>query len=82
MGLAPNEYRITLIKPDGATFAQNDADFTDPVEADHTMLGEGLKRAMYNYMHGMGFEFAVDEWFEADVAPTSVNESFIVRALR
>lgn len=81
VGLAPNEYKITLIKPDGATFAQNDADFVDPVNADHDMLGEGLKRAMYNYMHGMGFEFAVEEWFEADVAPTTVAEDFIARAL-
>ncbi len=82
VGLAPNEYRIKLVRSDGATFAQNDVDFIDPVGADHAMLGAGLKRAMYNYMHGMGFEFTVDEWFEAELAPTSVPEDFIARALR
>ena len=81
VGKAPGEYGITLMQTESPDFAQNDVAFVDPVEADHEMLGVGLKRAMYNYMHGMCFEFAVDEWFEGDVAVSGVAKHFVERAL-
>jgi radical SAM superfamily enzyme YgiQ (UPF0313 family) len=64
IGLHPGEYGITLRPPRNVTFACNDIEFDDPVGTDHDFLGSGLRRALYNYMHGVGLDADVREWFE------------------
>jgi radical SAM superfamily enzyme YgiQ (UPF0313 family) len=64
IGLHPEEYGITLRPPRNVTFAHNDIEFDDPVGTDHESLGSGLRRALYNYMHGVGLDADVREWFE------------------
>jgi hypothetical protein len=65
VGLEPHKYGITLRPPPAVTFAHNDIGFEDPVGTDHDFLGGGLRRALYNYMHGIGLDADVREWFEA-----------------
>ena len=65
VGLEPHKYGITLKPPPAVTFAHNDIGFEDPVGTDHDFLGGGLRRALYNYMHGTGLDADVREWFEA-----------------
>jgi hypothetical protein len=65
VGLEPHKYGITLKPPPAVTFAHNDIGFEDPVGTDHDFLGGGLRRALYNYMHGRGLDADVREWFEA-----------------
>jgi hypothetical protein len=43
---------------------RGDIDFDDPVGTDHDFLGSGLRKALYNYMHGVGLDADVREWFE------------------
>jgi radical SAM superfamily enzyme YgiQ (UPF0313 family) len=64
IGLHPEEYGITLRPPRNVTFAHNDIEFDDPVGTDHDFLGSGLRKALYNYMHGVGLDADVREWFE------------------
>ncbi len=64
IGKEPEKFGITIHPPTvPVTFARNDLEFTDPTKADHDRLGLGLKRALYNYMHGVGFDMDVREWF-------------------
>jgi len=65
IGLHPERYGITLRPPVKITFAHNDVEFDDPVGADHDFLGAGLRKALYNYMHGVGLDADVRSWFEA-----------------
>ena len=65
VGLHPEQYGITLRPPPEITFAHNDLDFADPVGADHDFLGAGLRKALYNYMLGVGLDADVRTWFEA-----------------
>jgi radical SAM superfamily enzyme YgiQ (UPF0313 family) len=44
-------------------FARNEVSFSDPTGTDHDRLGEGLRRALYNYMHGLGLDEDVRTWF-------------------
>jgi hypothetical protein len=46
------------------TFAKNDIGFIDPTGTDHDALGAGLRKAIYNYMHGLCVEDDVRRWFE------------------
>ena len=64
IGLDPASYGITLRPPQNILFAHNDVDFDDPVGTDHDSLGSGLRKAVYNYMHGVGLDTDVREWFE------------------
>jgi hypothetical protein len=64
IGLAPESFGITLRPPTDIRFAHNDVAFDDPTGTDHDFLGMGLRKALYNYMHGVGLDADVREWFE------------------
>ena len=84
VGQNPQEYGIELIPLPEITFAKNDVAFIDPSGVDHDTLGQGLKKAIYNYMHGVGFEIKAQSWFDGlnIAAPkTSVPKNFIQNAL-
>jgi radical SAM superfamily enzyme YgiQ (UPF0313 family) len=65
IGLAPDRFGIRLRRAAKVTFARNDLGFDDPVGTDHDYLGQGLRKAIYNYMHGIGFDADVRSWFPA-----------------
>jgi radical SAM superfamily enzyme YgiQ (UPF0313 family) len=82
VGKHPEEYGVTLHPPPYAPFANNDINFTDATGVDHDLFGAALKKALYNYMHGIGLEQDVREWFEDDVPRTRVPRTFVARALK
>ncbi|MGO2510595.1 B12-binding domain-containing radical SAM protein [Marinomonas polaris] len=81
IGINPEEYGITLAERPDILFAENDVDFTDPTGTDHDMLGDGLRKALYNYMHGIGFDQPMDFWFDKPVKRTLVKKDLISKAL-
>ncbi len=82
VGLQPQDYSIVLQPPKQATFANNDVMFSDNTEVDHDMLGRGLKKALYNYMHGIGFDEPLSFWFEQEVELPLIGSDFIARSLQ
>jgi radical SAM superfamily enzyme YgiQ (UPF0313 family) len=81
VGLDPSAYGVTLKPLPPTSFAKNDVGFYDPTNVDHAALGIGLRKAIYNYMHGVGLEEDVRTWFAFKVPRTSVVPHFIDRAL-
>ena len=81
VGKDPAAYGVTLQPLPPVSFAKNDIAFTDPTGTDHDGLGVGLKKALYNYMHGIGLEGNVRQWFDIPVPKTKVPRHFIERAL-
>ncbi len=81
IGKDPNRYGIEL-HPVPTTFAKNDVAFVDTTGVDHEALTPGLRKALYNYMHGMGLEADVRSWFGFSVPTTSVPRSLIRTAIR
>lgn len=63
IGLNPEKFGIRLLPESQVMFARNDIPFEDPTGCDHVFLGEGLKKAVYNYMHGVGMDLDVRVWF-------------------
>ncbi len=82
VGLHPEHYGIELLANEAGLFAENDIDYIDSVSTDHDMLGQGLTKALYNYMHGIGFEYPVSFWFEGHVPETQVCEDYIAESLQ
>lgn len=84
VGRNPEKYGVQLIPLPPTSFAKNDIGFIDPSGVDHDALGFGLKKAIYNFMHGIGIEADVRSWFEdfEGAAPsTTVPRHQIAQAL-
>ncbi|HET6582710.1 MAG TPA: radical SAM protein, partial [Nannocystaceae bacterium] len=65
IGRQPELFGIRLAPAKNAGFARNEVGFTDPTGTDHDALGVGLRKAIYNYMHGLGLDEDVRSWFAA-----------------
>jgi hypothetical protein len=78
-------FGIRLHPEPAGSVARNDLAFTveggDDSGADHDALGAGLRKALYNYLHGVGLELDVREWFDDAVPPATVPPSFVDEAL-
>lgn len=84
VGMNPAEYGIELIPLPPVSFAKNDIGFIDPTGTDHDALGIGLRKAIYNYMHGLCVEDDVRRWFEhlpQQVPRATVKRNRIAKAL-
>src|SRR5262249_16816149 len=69
IGLHPETYGIRLRPEPKVTFARNELPFADPTGTDHERLGRGLRKAIYNYMHGVGLDADVRTWFREEGTP-------------
>lgn len=81
VGRDPQAYGVTLQPLPPTSFARNDVGFVDPTGVDHDALGVALKKAIYNYMHGIGLDADVRSWFDQRVPKPTVPRGRIARAL-
>lgn len=81
VGRHPEAYGIQLKPLPFQGFAKNDVAFSDPTGVDHASLGQGLNKALYNYMHGVCLDDDVRRWFDERVPKARVKRDFIARAL-
>lgn len=59
------------------TFANNDVEFQDKTGIDHSKFSFGLKKSLFNYMHGICFENPLQEWFEFKIPKTTIHPDYI-----
>ena len=76
VGLNPSEYGITPNYKD-ITFANNDVDFIDKTGIDHSKFSSGLKSSLFNYMHNVGFDMNLQEWFNFEIPQPTIAPFFI-----
>jgi hypothetical protein len=81
VGRHPERYGVTLQPLPPGNFAKNDVGFVDPTGVDHDALAPALKKAIYNYMHGVGLDEDVRAWFDQRVPRPRVARDFVARAL-
>lgn len=83
VGKKPSEFNVQIQKPEMSDrfFAINEVPFYDPLEVDHDFLGVGLRKALYNYMHGIGLDEDVRVWFEDIVPKTTLPKNYIAKIL-
>jgi Fe-S oxidoreductase len=63
--------RLHILDPRETAFSRNEIPFDEPGRPDPGVLGEGLRRAVYNFMHGRGLEADVRSWFAFPVPRSS-----------
>jgi hypothetical protein len=77
VGMNPSQFKVSIENEKPGTFANNDLIHTDPTGADHELFSEGLKKSLFNYMHGICFDFPLQDWFEFKVPKTTVAPKYI-----
>ncbi|MBS1534437.1 MAG: radical SAM protein [Bacteroidetes bacterium] len=81
VGLYPEQFGVArTTHPDG-TFANNDLLFEDATQIDHDQFSFGLRKSLYNYMHGICFDEPLQNWFEVKIPRTTIAADFIQKAL-
>ncbi|MFN0031712.1 MAG: B12-binding domain-containing radical SAM protein [Flavobacteriales bacterium] len=81
VGIAPEKYSVIRTGPVFEGFANNDLYHEDPTGAKHEKFSDGLKKALYNYMHGKGFELHLKDFFDFLVPHTEVPKKTIAKYL-
>jgi len=76
VGLNPESFGVTPLKQE-ILFANNDIDFTDRTGIDHSKFSFGLKKSLFNYMHGINFELPLQEWFDFKIPGTTIHPDYI-----
>ena len=80
IGMKPEDYGIVPRLKD-ISFANNDIDFVDQTGIDHAKFNFGLKKSLFNFMHGIGFEMPLQSWFEFKIPKTKIHPDFIYDCL-
>lgn len=81
IGLDPAAFGVSRVGPEIGSFANNDLIHEDPEGCDHEQFSEGLTKSLFNFMHGIGFDFPLEDWFDFDVPATSIPYNFIESAI-
>ena len=81
VGLNPAQFKAKIVNEHLGTFANNDLVHNDPTGANHELFSEGLRKSLFNYMHGICFDFPLQEWFDFKVPRTMVAPDFIEKAI-
>ncbi len=86
VGMNPEAFGV-IPKQNEITFANNDIEFTDKTGIDHNKFSFGLKKSLYNYMHGICFEYPLKDWFDVKtmgfklpkttIAPTYIQDCLV-----
>ena len=81
VGLNPSAFGV-IPKQTEVTFANNDIEFTDNTGIDHEKFSFGLKKSLFNYMHGICFDYPLQDWFDFKIPNTKIKSDFIYNALQ
>ena len=81
VGMYPEKFGVVKDTETIGTFANNDINFKDNTGIDHEQFSFGLKKSLFNFMHGICFEFPLQDWFEFKIPKTSIRNNFIENAL-
>ncbi|NIJ53362.1 B12-binding domain-containing radical SAM protein [Dyadobacter arcticus] len=82
VGLHPAEFDVMRLGPDTGKFANNDLEHRDPLGTDHDRFADGLRKSLFNYMHGVCLDFPHSRWFDFKVPPTSIPPSYIEKSIQ
>ncbi|RXM39077.1 radical SAM protein [Chryseobacterium sp. CH21] len=76
VGISPEDFGVVPLKQE-ISFANNDIDFKDKTGIDHNKFSFGLKKSLFNYMHGVNFELPLQEWFDFKIPRTTIHPDYI-----
>ena len=80
VGMFPEEFGV-IPEQNEITFANNDINFKDKTGINHDKFSFGLKKSLFNYMHGICFDYDLQDWFDFKIPKTKIPSDFIYNCL-
>ena len=81
VGMYPEKFGVVKETEMIGTFANNDINYKDSTGIDHDKFSFGLKKSLFNFMHGICFDYSLQDWFDFKIPKTKIPEDFIANAL-
>lgn len=81
IGMFPDEFGV-IPEQNEITFANNDINFKDKTGINHDKFSFGLKKSLFNYMHGICFDYDLQDWFDFKIPKTKIPSDFIYNCLQ
>ncbi len=81
VGMDPASFGVQKEQTEPGSFANNDIVHTDPSGADHESFSFGLRKSLFNYMHGACLDFPLQKWFDFKVPKTTIPPDYIAQTL-
>jgi len=81
VGLYPEKFGVVKETEILGSFANNDINYTDKTGINHDRFSFGLKKSLFNFMHGICFDYPLQDWFDFKIPRTKIPEDFIFNAL-
>ena len=75
----PSKLRLRILDDRQTAFSRNEIPFEEPGREDPGKYGEGLRRAVYNFMHGVGFDLDLRSWFEFPMPKPTRRQPSVAR---
>jgi hypothetical protein len=80
VGMFPEEFGV-IPEQNMVTFANNDINFKDKTGINHDKFSFGLKKSLFNFMHGICFDYNLQDWFDFKIPNTKIPSNYIVSCL-
>jgi len=74
-----SKLRLRILDDRESAFSRNEIPFDEPGRGDPALFGDGLRRAVYNFMHGVGFDLDVRTWFDFPTPRPTRRRSTVAR---
>ena len=81
VGIFPEEFGV-IPEQNEIMFANNDINFKDKTGINHDKFSYGLKKSLFNYMHGICFDYDLQDWFDFKIPKTKIPSDYIYNCLQ
>ncbi len=82
VGMFPEKFGVVKETELLGSFANNDINYIDQTGINHDKFSLGLKKSLFNFMHGICFDYSLQDWFEFKIPITTIADDFIYNALQ
>jgi radical SAM superfamily enzyme YgiQ (UPF0313 family) len=70
-------FKLKIISSTDNPFANDNLEHYDMTGINYKKYSKGLNKALYNFMHGLGFDLDVQKWFDFKVTAPTVRKDLI-----
>ncbi len=76
------KFSIKILTKEINSFANNDLEFVENSNVDHSKFAFGLRKAVYNFMMEIGIENSVNSWFDFSIPKPSIPRNYVFSILQ
>ena len=80
-GVFPEKFGVKRVTLKPNPFANNEVPYDDNTKYDYGRIGNGLEKSIYNFMHGVGIDEHISQWFDFKVPPPTIPPDYIAKTV-